>query len=196
MKLLKLCFVAFGLASMLLSFQVAAEDKKIKAEDLVEKVDPNQEIVDLSTKRRARLTEEQAVNQLKYMMVKGWAKIEPDLLESGSFMPLGMVLSPKGEFRPVYIAGQEKLKQEVALAAIAKNLKQIASTRSVWAVGLMYIALNTGPDGETLTRINVLTEHIAGWARHWSYPYKLVDGEIKLGAPSETSIEPFYYSNQ
>jgi len=170
---------------------VHAEDKP-KAEDLVE-APTAEETADLASLRRTKLTEEQAVNQLKYMMVKGWARVEDELVETNSFKPFGMVLSPQGEFRPVYIAEQDKLKQEVALAAIVKNLEAIAQTRSMWGVGLMYIQGKKRKDGSLDMRIMVLGEHIAGWARHWSYPFKIENGEVKLGAPTETAIEPVYF---
>ncbi len=188
--LLAISFFMFAVASPL-----SAEEDKPKAEDLVEAPDASQ-AADLSSLRRTKLTEEQAVNQLKFMMVKGWARVEDELIENNTFKPFGMVLSPQGEFRPVYLAEQEKLDQSVALAAIVKNLEAIAQTRSMWAVGLMYIQGKKRKDGSLDMRIMVLGEHIAGWARHWAYPFKIENGEVKLGAPAETAIEPVYYVPQ
>ena len=179
-------------AHLMLLSQAHAEDK-VKAEDLVDQNVAADAPADLNSLKRARLTEEQVVNQLKYMMVKGWARIEKELVDRGSFKAFGMVLSPKGEFRPVYIDEQERLAPDVQLATIVKHLEAIAQTRSMWAVGVMYIQAKERSDGSVDKRIMVLGEHIAGWARHWSYPFKVEDGEVKLGAPIETNVQPVYF---
>lgn len=182
--------------SMLMSSMALAEGK-VKAEDLVDDpaVSPDSE-VDLGTLKRARMTEEQAINQLKFMMVKGWARVEKELLDRGSFRAFGMVLSPQGDFRPVYIDRQEVLPPDVQLATIVKNLEAIAQTRSMFAVGVMYIQAKERSDGTVDKRIMVLAEHIAGWARHWAYPFKIENGEVKLAAPKETPVEPVYFVQQ
>jgi len=180
--------------ALMLAGSLHAEEKKpkVKAEDLVE-IPEKPRGGGLETLRRAKLTEEQAVNQLKYMMVKGWARIDKELVNSGTFKPMGMVLSPEGEFRPLYIAEQEKMDQALALGVITKNLAAIAQTRSMWGVGIMYINGKQRKDGTWDQRIMVMTEHIAGWARHWTYPFKVVDGEVKLGAPIESNVKPVYF---
>ena len=181
------------LIGSLLTSSVTLAEEKVKAEDLVDDPVAADESVDLSTLKRARMSEEQALNQLKYMMVKGWAKVEKELLDRGSFQAFGMVLSPKGEFRAVYIDQQERLPPDMQLATIVKNLEAIAQTRSMFAVGVMYIQAKERSDGTIDKRIMVLGEHIAGWARHWAYPFKIEDGEVKLAAPKETSVEPVYF---
>lgn len=181
------------LIGSLLTSSVTLAEEKVKAEDLVDDPVAADESVDLSTLKRARMSEEQAMNQLKYMMVKGWAKVEKELLDRGSFQAFGMVLSPKGEFRAVYIDQQERLPPDMQLATIVKNLEAIAQTRSMFAVGVMYIQAKERSDGTIDKRIMVLGEHIAGWARHWAYPFKIEDGEVKLAAPKETSVEPVYF---
>ncbi len=185
-SLVAMLFLALG------SVQVQAENKP-KAEDLIDQNVEANESVDLNNIRRGRLTEEQAMNQLKFMMVKGWARVEKELIDRGSFKAFGMVLSPQGEFRPLYIADQDQLPPDIQLAAIVKNLEAIAQTRSMWAVGVMYIQAKERSDGSIDKRIMVLGEHIAGWARHWSYPFKVEDGEVKLATPVETPVEPVYY---
>lgn len=181
------------LIGSLLTSSVTLAEEKVKAEDLVDDPVAADESVDLSTLKRARMSEEQAMNQLKYMMVKGWAKVEKELLDRGSFQAFGMVLSPKGEFRAVYIDQQERLPPDMQLATIVKNLEAIAQTRSMFAVGVMYIQAKERSDGTIDKRIMVLGEHIAGWARHWAYPFKIEDDEVKLAAPKETSVEPVYF---
>ena len=181
------------LIGSLLTSSVTLAEEKVKAEDLVDDPVAADESVDLGTLKRARMSEEQAMNQLKYMMVKGWAKVEKELLDRGSFQAFGMVLSPKGEFRAVYIDQQERLPPDMQLATIVKNLEAIAQTRSMFAVGVMYIQAKERSDGSIDKRIMVLGEHIAGWARHWAYPFKIEGGEVKLAAPRETSVEPVYF---
>ena len=181
------------LIGSLLTSSVTLAEEKVKAEDLVDDPVAADESVDLSTLKRARMSEEQAMNQLKYMMVKGWAKVEKELLDRGSFQAFGMVLSPKGEFSAVYIDQQERLPPDMQLATIVKNLEAIAQTRSMFAVGVMYIQAKERSDGTIDKRIMVLGEHIAGWARHWAYPFKIEDDEVKLAAPKETSVEPVYF---
>jgi len=151
----------------------------------------------LGTKRRGKLTEEQAVNQLKYMMVQGWARMERELVEYGTFSPFGLTLSPDGDFKPLFVESGEgalRIKADFALAAVVENLKEIAKTRAVWGVGVIYIQAREMEDGSNVQRIQVMTEHIAGWARHWSYPFKVTNGEVKLGAPAETAVSTVYFS--
>ena len=169
------------------------EREKSKAEEMVGV--PTQQDVDINTLVRGKLTEEQAVSQLKYMMVQGWGRMEADLLERGSFKPFGMVLSPQGEFKPlvVDVEVQDDITQDMALGAIVKNLKAIAETRSQWAVGLMYVTGKQKEDGSYDKRITVIAEHIAGWGRAWSYPYKIIDGEVKLGSANEVPMDPVYF---
>ena len=57
----------------------------------------------------------------------------------------------------------------------------------------MNIETKKNADGTSRDYIRVVAEHIAGWARSWSYPYKMVDGEVKLGAPKELVLDPVYY---
>jgi hypothetical protein len=171
---------------------IAEENKKQKIEEMVDKPVPKNE-VDLNSIRRGKLTEEQATAQLKFMMVKGWERIEDDLIERGSFKPMGMILQPDGEFKPLRIEGQDEYNQEFVLNGIVESLKEIAKTRSVWAVGIIWVTGKKQQDGTYYKQIMVLTEHIAGWARHWAYPYKLVDGEIKLGSSIETQVKPIYF---
>ena len=64
----------------------------------------------------------------------------------------------------------------------------------MWALGLMYIQAREKPDGKYEQRIQVMTEHIAGWARHWSYPFKVINGEVSLGAPIVSPVKPVYFS--
>jgi len=149
--------------------------------------------VDITTLKRARVSEEQAVAQLKFMMIEGWKRMEEDLLERGSFKPFGLTLSPQGEFRPLYLDTPEDLNQQIHVDALVKNLKAIAQTRSVWCVGMMYVTGNQRSDGTYNKRIAVVGEHIAGVARAWSYPYKIIDGEVKLGTSKESEMEPVYF---
>lgn len=153
--------------------------------------------IDLGKLKRAKLTEDQAVNQLKYMMVKGFGRMEKELVETGNFPPFGMTLSPEGEFKALTIdAGEVAVPSEVQLAAVAKNLEAIAKTRAMWGVGLMYIRAIRLDDGSYVQRIVVMAEHIAGWARHWVYPFKIEEGVVMLGQPTETPAEPVYYVNR
>lgn len=199
-SLIKRTFVILGLLPVMAFGFVgslhAEEKPKVKAEDLIPMPEKTQAPADLNSLRRARLTEEQAHDQMKYMMVKGWKRINDDLVNTGTFMPFGMVLSPEGEFRPLYLAEQEKMGQAFALGMITKSLQSVADSRSMWGVGLMYITGREKKDGTFDRRIMVMTEHIAGWAWHWAYPFKVVDGEVKLGAPIETPVKPVYYSQK
>lgn len=170
---------------------IAENDTTSKAEQLAEA--PSGENIDLSTIKRARVTEEQAQAQLKYMIVQGWKRMEDELLERGSFKAFGLTLSPQGEFRPLYLDSQEELPQDVQLGALVKNLEAIAQTRSVWGVGLMYVTGSVLEDGTIDKRIAVLAEHIAGYAKVWSYPYRVIDGEVKLGQPKEEPMKPVYF---
>ena len=174
---------------------MAEEGKKLKAEDLVEKPVGDPDAADLGQIKRAKLTQEQAAAQLKYMMVQGWKRIEPDLLERGSFKPMGMTLSPEGEFRPVFVGNAEEVgSQEVALGAIVEILKEIAKSRTQWAVGLIYVTGSKNEDGTFEKRIVVTAEHIAGWAKAWGYPYALVDGEVKMARAVERDMAPVYFT--
>lgn len=193
MKMLKFGLIVFGLLTSLASTLVfSQENKKIKAEDLVE-IPTQGEIADLNQNRQAQVTEEQAVAQLKYMMVQGWARMEKELLEIGGFLPFGMVLSPDGAFNVLAIENQTLIKKDHQLVSIVEYLKRIAKTRTKWAVGLMYVETIKNDDGSSMDYITVLAEHIAGWARSWSYPYKVVDGVVKLAAPKESVIKPVYF---
>lgn len=186
--------VLFCLPLMLTFFTPGAfaeSDVTSKAEQLAEA--PTGDNIDLSTIKRARVTEEQAQAQLKYMIVQGWKRMEDELLERGSFKAFGLTLSPSGEFRPLYLDSQEALPQDVQLGALVKNLEAIAQTRSVWGVGLMYVTGSKLEDGTIDKRIAVLAEHIAGYAKVWSYPYRVIDGEVKLGKPKEDQMKPVYF---
>ena len=185
-------FALVTLGSVFLVGSLSAEESKPKAEDLVEKPTAAQ-TEDRNQLRRAKLTEEQVINQLKFMMVKGWERIEPELLERGSFKPMGLTLSPLGEFRPVYLENQEELPQDFALEAIIKTLKEVAASRTQWAVGVIYVTGVKQDDGSYLRQIMVAAEHIAGWARHWTYPYKVVDGEVKMGTSTEREMPTVYF---
>ena len=174
---------------------IHAEERK--KSDLEKSIPIPEKKADLKTQRRTRITEEQAVNQLKYMMVKGWARMEKELVTTGGFSPFGMVLSPKGEFKALIVDAGDKDKDVLAvqkLSGVVTMLKDIAKTRSMWAVGLMYIVKKDNEDGTVTQRIMVMTEHIAGWGRHWSYPFKVVNGEVKLGAPKEEAVKPVYFT--
>lgn len=144
-----------------------------------------------------KLTEEQVVKQLKFMMVNGWARIEKDLVEKKKFNPIGMVLYPNGDAKPVYHENQDKMDPHLQLAMIAKTLKEIAKTRMVWAVGILFSQVQKDKDGNQVNVIVVNTEHIAGWGRHWAYPYFVEKGELLLGQPTETpTTKPFYFESQ
>ena len=200
----KYCFrltAVVTLFTLMLSNTLYAEERKLsKAEEMATAgaKEPVVNLKALGETRRSKLTEEQAVEQLKYMMVKGWVRMERILVEQGSFLPFGMTLMPDGEYKTVIVNSlvteELTVSPEFALNAVIENLKAIAETRAVWAVGLMYIQAKEKADGTFEQRIQVLTEHIAGWARHWSYPFKVVDGEVKLGAPIETPAKPVYFS--
>ena len=195
MKMLKFGLILLGLLFSVTSTLVSAEEgKKIKAEDLVEAPIVGR-AVDLNQLRQAKVTEEQAVAQLKYMMVQGWIRMEKQLLERGGFLPFGMVLSPTGEFNVLAIEHQGLVKMDYQMASIIEYLKRIAKTRSKWGVGLMYVEATKNADGTSMDYIRVVAEHIAGWARSWSYPYKMVNGEVKLGAPKELVLKPVYFQS-
>lgn len=182
-----LCLHAF------ISPAYAEEDTIKKYEETIPM--PEKDSMDLNKLKRAKVTEEQAVNQLKYMMIKGFARMEKELVEEGSFPPFGLTLSPEGDFKALTIdAGEVDVPNEVQLAAVAKNLEAIAQTRAMWGVGLMYIRALKLDDGSYVQRIVVMTEHIAGWARHWVYPFKVEEGVVKLGQPTESEAKPVYYA--
>lgn len=144
--------------------------------------------------RKAKLTEDQAVQQLKYMTVQGWKRIEDELRDRGSFQAFGLTLSPQGEFKPVFIAFQENMPKDFQMNALVQNMKAIADTRSVWAVGLMYVTGFEQEDGTWAKRIGVVAEHIAGWAKAWSYPYKVdEEGELRIGNAKMVDMEPVYF---
>jgi hypothetical protein len=196
MKMLKFGLILLGLLFSVTSTLVSADEgKKIKAEDLVEAPIVGRP-VDLNQMRQAKVTEEQAVAQLKYMMVQGWIRMEKQLLERGAFLPFGMVLSPEGEFNVLAIEHQGLVKKDYQLISIIEYLKRIAKTRAKWAVGLMYIETTKNADGTSMDYIRVVAEHIAGWARSWSYPYKMVNGEVKLGASKELVLKPVYFQSK
>ena len=169
----------------------AESTKAKKLEDTIPM--PEKASADLNTLKRAKVTEEQAVNQLKYMMVQGFARMEKQLVGEGSFPPFGLTLSPEGEFKAAIIDTDEKIPTQVQLIKLVETMETIAKSRAVWGVGVMYIRAIKRDDGSYAQRIIVMTEHIAGWARHWAYPFKLENGEVKLGKPTETSVEPIYY---
>lgn len=188
----KSVIICVALLALVSTTAFSEEKKKSKAEELVEMPVQGQK-QDLNQLRRGSLTEEQAVNQLKYMMVMGWSRMEKQLLEIGGFLPFGMVLSPEGEFNVLAIENQLLLKKEYQLSTIVEYLQKIAQSRTKWAVGLMYVETVKNDDGSSSDYITVIAEHIAGWARSWSYMYKVVDGEIKLAAPKETVLKPVYF---
>jgi len=175
---------------------VQAEEKK-KSVQYESIPMPQQRAVDLSNFKKARVTEEQGLKQLKLMVVEGWKRIKDELLETGAFPAIGLTLSPQGKFRPL-IADESDvvLRPNDLVTILVQQLQSIAQTRSMWAVGLMYIRAFKADDGKNVYRIMVMTEHIAGWARHWSYPFKLVDGDVKLGKPTETVVDPVYFVKQ
>ncbi|KZY42385.1 MULTISPECIES: hypothetical protein [unclassified Oleiphilus] len=151
---------------------------------------------DFNSLKRAKLTEAQSVNQLKYMMVKGFDRIKKEVVKNGSFPPFGLTLSPDAEFKAVIPDIEAKLPSQVVLVKLAESMAAIAQTRSMWAVGIMYIRAIKRDDGTYLQRIIVMTEHIAGWARHWAYPFKMEDGEFKLGTPQELEVKPVYFTKK
>jgi len=185
-----------SLLPLLLVTSVQAEERKKSKAEQMATAPSETPVAVLGTKRKGKLTEEQAVNQLKYMMVQGWARMERELVEFGTFTPFGLTLSPQGDFKPLFVesgVGALRIKSDFALGAVVENLKAIAKTRAVWAVGLIYIQAKELPDGSHVQRIQVMTEHIAGWARHWSYPFKIENAEVKLGAPLETAVKTTYF---
>lgn len=186
-SLLTIACVTLSLAA----FSVSAEEKK--AEKLPDGVSNPNSPLDAAPMKRAKLTEEQAVKQLKFMTVFGWARIEKDLVEKGKFNPMGMVLYPDGVTKPLYVDEQDVMDPSLQLAMIAKSLKEIAQTRTVWAVGIIFSQIRKNKDGSDLNLIIVNTEHIAGWGRHWAYPYFVEKGELLLGQSTETPTEPFYF---
>lgn len=198
MKLSKFGVVLVSVVLGSVSLGLQAEGK-VKAEDLVEApVGPADDLSNLQNQRRAKLTEEQAVNQMKYMMVKGWQRIDKDLVSKGKFDPVGLMLNSRGDFKPIVVGardGEEAHSPKLQYLIINRQLEEQAKTRTVWSVGMMYIQeYDTEVEGsETPLRINVLVEHIAGWARSWSYPFKVVDGEVKLGQPVEKELPLHYF---
>lgn len=168
-----------------------------KIEDTIPLPPKGGDAVDLNTLKRAKLTEEQAVNQLKFMMVKGFARMEDEIVNEGTFPPFGLALSPTGEFKAVIAdTGDDELPSGMVLSVLATQMEAIAQTRTMWGVGLMYIRAIKRDDGSYAQRIIVMTEHIAGWARHWVYPFKVVDGVVKLGRPTETAADPVYFAEK
>lgn len=190
------CLILTVFSVLMFSAPAFSEDKPSKK--LAETIPvPEAKAMDLNKLKRAKLTEEQAVNQLKFMMVKGFARMEKELVETGGFPPFGLTLLPDGEFKALTIdAGDVDVPSEVQLAAVAKNLEAIAKTRAVWGVGIMYIRAIKLDDGSYVQRIVVMAEHIAGWARHWVYPFKVEEGVVKLGQPVENPAQPIYYIAQ
>lgn len=174
-----------------------SQAESTKAKKLEETIPmPSKSTADLNTLKRAKVTEDQAINQLKYMMVKGFARMEEDLVRKGSFPPFGLTLLPDGEFKAVIIETDENIPMQVQLIKMVESMETIAKTRAVWAVGVMYIRAIKLDDGSYVQRLIVMTEHIAGWARHWAYPFKVEKGEVKLGKPTETPAKPIYYVNK
>lgn len=184
-------------AVMSVGTAVAEEAKKKSIEDMVDKPTADQinELRDQASKR-AKLTEEQAVAQLKYMMINAFKRVQPDLKERGSFKPLGMTLDPDGTFRGIRVDGQDEMPQEVAIEALVSALKGLATNRTQWAVGLIYVSGNKMSDGTINRKIVVTTEHIAGWARSWIYPYAIIDEDVKMGQPVEQKMKPVYYQSR
>ncbi|WP_156491452.1 hypothetical protein, partial [Oleiphilus sp. HI0123] len=90
---------------------------------------------DFNSLKRAKLTEAQSVNQLKYMMVKGFDRIKKEVVKNGSFPPFGLTLSPDAEFKAVIPDIEAKLPSQVVLVKLAESMAAIAQTRSMWAVG-------------------------------------------------------------
>jgi len=189
-------FIPAILSLMLIGF-AQAEDRSISEAEKMASAPGGGNKANLETLKRAKLTEEEAIKQLKYMMVLGWARMEEQLREEGTFAPFGFTLMPDGEFKAVILNSEGvRLNPGFTLDAVTQNLKAIAETRSVWAVGIMYIHVKEKSDGTYDQRIQVMTEHIAGWARHWSYPFKTIDGDVKLGAPTEMATKPVYFSKK
>jgi hypothetical protein len=189
-----LTFSALAIGMAVTSISVFAQDKKPSIEDMVEK--PTGEAVTdlgLSQSKRAKVTEEQAIAQLKYMMVAAFKRNEPDLLERGSFKPMGMTLDPDGAFRAIRVDGQDEMPQDVAIEALVRALQGLASNRTQWSVGLIYVTGKKLEDGNVARKIVVVAEHIAGWARSWTYPYAVIDGVVKMGQPLEQEMKPVYY---
>ncbi|KZZ66129.1 hypothetical protein A3765_19740 [Oleiphilus sp. HI0130] len=106
---------------------------------------------------------------------------------------MGMTLDPDGNFRAIRVDGQDEMPQEVALEALVKALQGLAANRTQWAVGIIYVTGRKLDDGTILRQIVVASEHIAGWARSWTYPYGVIDGEVKMGQPTEREMKPVYY---
>lgn len=173
----------------------AEDGVKVKAEDLATQPQSNaaEQELSLAPTKRAKLTEEQALAQLQYMMVEGFKRLQPQLLEKGSFKPMGMTLDPDGTFRAIRVDGQDEMPQELALEGLVQALKGLASNRTQWVVGLIYVTGTKNEDGSFDRRIVVIAEHIAGWARSWHYPYAIVDGEVKMAAPAEFPMSPVYF---
>lgn len=185
---------ALILGAVAASPSVLAEEKKQNIEDMVEKpeVDAVTEL-GLAESKRAKLTEEQVIAQLKFMMIEAFQRVESDLLERGSFKPMGMTLDPDGTFRAIRVDGQDEMPQDIAVEALVSALKGLAANRTQWAVGLIYVTGRKLEDGTTLRQMVVASEHIAGWARSWTYPYVVKDGEVKMGQPSEQEMKTVYY---
>ena len=194
----RFALIVIALTSLVLgsAYSHAEDGAKVKAEDLVEKPQAAtaEEELSLAPTKRAKVTEEQALAQLKYMMVAGFKRLEPQLLEKGSFKPMGMTLDPDGNFRAIKVDGQEEMPQELAVQGLVQALKGLAANRTQWAVGLIYVTGTKTEDGEVERRIVVIAEHIAGWARSWHYPYGVIDGEVKMGQPAEFPMAPVYYT--
>ncbi len=186
------CLIVSVLCAFIWALPVHSEEGKAKK--LEEAIPmPDKPAIDLNTLKRAKVTEEQAVNQLKYMMVKGFARMEEELVKNGSFPPFGLTLMPNGEFKAVVIETDETIPTQIQLIKVVESMEAIAKTRAMWGVGVMYIRAIKRDDGTYAQRIIVMTEHIAGWARHWAYPFKVENGEVKLAQPTETPVEPIYY---
>ncbi len=182
------------LAIFMVNSAVLAESAAKKLEDTIPLIPQKGDGVDISKLKRAKLTEEQVINQLKFMMVKGFSRMEEEIVENGGFPPFGLTLMPDGTFKAVIPdTGDTRLRNEVVLAMLVKQMEAIAQTRSMWAVGVMYIRKIKRDDGSYAERLIVMTEHIAGWGRHWAYPFKVENGEVKLGKPTEAPAEPIYY---
>lgn len=142
---------------------------------------------------RGKVTEEQAEQQLKYMIIQGFGRVEQELKTRGSFKPIGLTISPKGQFRALNFA-DTSLSKEQRDDALVRMLKKVADSRSVWGVGLMYVTGNQRPDGTFNKRVAVVAEHIAGWAKSYSYPYKIdEDGEVRMADPIVVDMEPVYF---
>jgi hypothetical protein len=128
--------------------------------------EPVAELGTIVTSRTVKLTEEKAIEQLKYMIVKGWARVEGVLVEKGTFLPFGMTLMTDDEYKVVIVDSQitEELtvSPECALNAVIENLKAIANTRAVWALGLMYLKVREKKDGTYEQRIQMLTDIYLG----------------------------------